>query len=663
MPSGSSTHDGVVVRIGRQLHPDAAHELAADRRVIALDARVDDRDRDPACRRRRRRPTRGPAPERQAAPQVAPGGRRRTARSRPGGASSSLIDPARGVRQPRGPADRTPRRAPRARARPGARARRGAPRRAPAARARPGGARATRSTSGQSGSSGPPTSATAAATSASTPAAGASSPASEPSTTREERRDVALDAAGPDRDRGLAGEDAGQLDVADARRSPRSACRAPRGRRSCRRSSTSGTATMERGTYCVCSAKHARSGGRGRRRRSRAPGPWRRRSRRARGRAGSRGRRRPGPAAPAATRKTRTVAGGVEEGERGGLGLEEETAASTIERRTASRAAQLQPPGDLGAPADRRQRLAGGGDGRLRAAGPLRRRRRSSFGRAFEPLEVRDDEGLLLDPDQPLGREVGEQAVHGLARPADHRRELRLGERPGEADLAVRVRVGLAGHAHDAPREPAGQVEEVELLDVVGQPAQLADEAREAGRAAGRAPSSTRRSKASRRRTRARVGSRAIAVAEWSAPSRRASSPKKSPRSRVAMIAPSSPSGRAARSSPRRFDDVQGVAGVALVEDRLVLPMAAHPQGRGDEIERRLANPPEERALSKRVPGEAGPVGTRLDHRALPWYCRRPRAPLDRIGRIRAKRTPTGTAAACRRQGWRRVCAGRDARP
>ena len=74
---------------------------------------------------------------------------------------------------------------------------------------------ATCSTSGQSGSSGPPTSATAAETSSSTPSRGASSPASATEHRAEERRDVALHPAGPNRDRRLAGEGAGELDVAD----------------------------------------------------------------------------------------------------------------------------------------------------------------------------------------------------------------------------------------------------------------------------------------------------------------------------------------------------------------------------------------------------------------------------------------------------------------
>jgi len=37
---GIVEHDRVVVRVGGQLHPDAADELAPDRGVVALDAGV-----------------------------------------------------------------------------------------------------------------------------------------------------------------------------------------------------------------------------------------------------------------------------------------------------------------------------------------------------------------------------------------------------------------------------------------------------------------------------------------------------------------------------------------------------------------------------------------------------------------------------------------------
>ena len=106
-------------------------------------------------------------------------------------------------------------------------------------------------------------------------------------------------------------------------------------------------------------------------------------------------------------------------------------------------------------------------------------------------------------------------------------------------------------HPHEARRQASREIQEVELLDMAGEPAQLGDETREE-----RAPELgvlVDEPFEGLPAEHERLGRlQATAVAECGAPSRSASSPKKSPAPRVAMIAPSSPSGTAGRSSPRR---------------------------------------------------------------------------------------------------------------
>ena len=181
---------------------------------------------------------------------------------------------------------------------------------------------------------------------------------------------------------------------------------------------------------------------------------------------------------------------------------------------------------------------------------------------------------VLLDPDQALGGEVGEQAVHGLARPADHRRQLGLGERPREADLAVGVRVGLAGHPHDPARQAAGQVEEVELPDVVGEAAQLADEAREqrAPQAGVLVDQAVEGVAAEDERLggleRDRGGGVLRAVEQGQLAEEVARAEGRDDRALLALGVGQDDLHGAG------LDDVERVAGVALVEDRLVPPVA-----------------------------------------------------------------------------------------
>ncbi len=83
-----------------------------------------------------------------------------------------------------------------------------------------------------------------------------------------------------------------------------------------------------------------------------------------------------------------------------------------------------------------------------------------------------------VDPDEAVVGELSEQLVHALPRAADHRRQLGLGQRPTQPDRAIRApaRAGLAGEPDEACGEPAGHVQEVQLLHVGRQPAELPGE-------------------------------------------------------------------------------------------------------------------------------------------------------------------------------------------
>ena len=91
-----------------------------------------------------------------------------------------------------------------------------------------------------------------------------------------------------------------------------------------------------------------------------------------------------------------------------------------------------------------------------------------------------DDDPLALEADQAVVGELAEQLVHALARAADHRREVALGQVRAQPDAAIgQPRPALLGEAHQPRREPAGDVEEMELLHVGRQASQLAGDRRE----------------------------------------------------------------------------------------------------------------------------------------------------------------------------------------
>ncbi len=141
---------------------------------------------------------------------------------------------------------------------------------------------------------------------------------------------------------------------------------------------------------------------------------------------------------------------------------------------------------------------------------------------------------------------------------------------------------------------------------VVRRRSSAASAASSASRSAGSLAMSSR--KRARARASVSVGSRAVAVAERGAPSRSASSPKKSPALTVAMIA-SSPSsdGRLIFTAPRRHDE-QRLPGIALVEEDLAAPepARAHLPGEADQVV--AAEAREERA-----PGERRDDGVLVD--------------------------------------------------
>ena len=150
----------------------------------------------------------------------------------------------------------------------------------------------------------------------------------------------------------------------------------------------------------------------------------------------------------------------------------------------------------------------------------------------------------------------------------------------GQSSRMFVVASGLAlpGEPDDPAGEPPGQVEEVELLDVAGEPAQLHDEAGEQRPAEGRlgldqlvepVPAQDERLGRLDRDGRRRVGR---TVEEGELAEEVAARQGGDDRALLAL-------GRRQDDLHRaRLDDVQRVARVALVEDRLVLPVAPDPE-------------------------------------------------------------------------------------
>ena len=385
---------------------------------------------------------------------------------------------------------------------------------------------------------------------------------------------VAFDAARADGHRRLAGEDRRPARCRAARRRPRCACRGPRGRRSCRarpraaprrssgacrpssrrrvRPKRGSLATSERAsawpvvnTYPampwsgrIDHADHALAllargdledepvGRRGRRGRSRRPRP----------RTAPRWPRRPSAGRPAA------------------LPDSSRRAASA---RTRDRPEQLE---RLAGPrAGRRDRPVG--RRRVTAPRPAPAASRSGMTSVSRSIRSRPCAVMSASSRFTVWRVPPIIAARSLWVNGQSRRSPAW--RPGWVSRAS---------ADDAAGQPAGQVEEVELLDVAGEPPQLRRRGRRtglgaaagssrpgarSGRGGGPGPRSARSPRPSPSGARRRAG-----------PARRRSRPRVS----VAMMASSSPSGDGSTIfTEPDLDDVERVAGIALVEDRLVL--------------------------------------------------------------------------------------------
>src|SRR5438105_3306650 len=85
-------------------------------------------------------------------------------------------------------------------------------------------------------------------------------------------------------------------------------------------------------------------------------------------------------------------------------------------------------------------------------------------------------ESIALDTDQAIRDQAAQELVHALAGASDHRRKVRLRIRPVECDLPVGRWRRLLAQLHEAPRQPARQVQEMELLHVAGEASQLRDQ-------------------------------------------------------------------------------------------------------------------------------------------------------------------------------------------
>ena len=316
-----------------------------------------------------------------------------------------------------------------------------------------------------------------------------------------------------------------------------------------------------------------------------------------------RARRRAAPCGPAATRMTSWSVSGLVEGDGRGLRAEHEDGGvdDRAQHRLAARAARGgTPTAARAATASRREASCPSWIGHRRASWVSRR--------ASGTTSVSGSNRM-----SPLADEVREQPVHGLPRAPDHAGELGLGVGPVEPDLAL-VGAARVGGALGGPREVGDplnarrlrQVEEVERLDVIGEAAQLAGEG-EDERATDRRLGLEQPLEVRRGRGRASRSARSRRpCAECGCPSSIASSPKNPPRAERGEDGAGSPvsgDGRTTFTRPAR-DDVQRVAGVALVEHRLVAPEAAEAEAREARVEARPRRHAGTARIARARPGE-----------------------------------------------------------
>ncbi len=209
---------------------------------------------------------------------------------------------------------------------------------------------------------------------------------------------------------------------------------------------------------------------------------------------------------------------------------------------------------------------------------------------------------------EALGHEVGQEPVHRLARAADHPGQLALGVWPRKTVLAdEQVGVGRVAAARerqrpqDVPSEPTGQVQEMEVLDLRREPADLAGQGDQDRVAEDRLVVDER----VERVTPQDVG---LAGVERDR-RRRARRPVEQRQHPEETARPDRREDGRLRSVVRRDRDLdravghdeQRVARVAGVEDRLALAEPARPERGGAQVERRGVHVGEQAACAQRV--------------------------------------------------------------
>ncbi len=284
-------------------------------------------------------------------------------------------------------------------------------------------------------------------TRASMSAGSRASPPTPVRTVRSRRSAVALQVAGPDGRRGRSGQGDGHVQVAQVE-----AALAPpvEHLQHAHRPVVVGQGHGQQAARDVAGAL----GGRGPveagigwpRRRWPAAGPWSRRSPRCRPRRRWSGRSRPGPA----VRRRRRRSGGRATGSWTAIEAAWASRMVTAASATAVRTGRPATGSRRGAAASRRPTAASAataavdGPGRPGIPAAVRRRAVRLARRAHRRAAAasRAASGMTSTSpskrSRPLGHEVGEQAVHRLARAADHARQLGLGVGPGQAMLARR---------------------------------------------------------------------------------------------------------------------------------------------------------------------------------------------------------------------------------
>ena len=197
-------------------------------------------------------------------------------------------------------------------------------------------------------------------------------------------------------------------------------------------------------------------------------------------------------------------------------------------------------------------------------------------------------ESRVIDAEsqQPIVREGAQELVHALTGGPDHRGEVALGERCVESDGAVGGRRALAGREMAQPgRQATRDVEEMQLLDVGREPAQLSREGGEecvAQRGLGRdelAEAAPGQGQGLRRLECDRGRRPGGPVEQGQLTEERAGVDRRDDRL-VTLLGRQADLDRAGR------DDEQRVAGVALVEEHLAAPepAAAHLARQADQV-------------------------------------------------------------------------------